>query len=220
MDTPENWKLRLHEKRHEFGTTYTFAFEALKPLAYQAGQWVHLAATPEVVDRALVRHMSIASAPGDRFVEFTMDVGSATPYKRAMSALKPGDEVAAFKLKGEFVVKPTELRPVVFVAGGLGITPIRAILRDLHGRHSDVPRSLVHVARGSHLYADELGALPLPQWRTNRQGLDAVWPLLLTEAGSEGRFYVCGSERFIVGLQDALLGAGIGADRIVTENFR
>lgn len=219
MEPSQMWKLRLKQRRPEAGTVFTFAFEPLRPLDFRAGQWIHLAAAPLPVDRSLVRHMSIASAPADPLVEFTMDLASGSAYKQAMAALTPGDEVAAFKLKGDFVVDPSDPTPVVFLAGGLGITPVRSLLRDLADAGAPAPRWLVHVSRNEHLFAEELGTLPIPQWRVNREGLAAVWPLVLGEAGPRARFYVSGSDRFVAGLTADLAQAGVGPDRIVIENF-
>ncbi len=219
MDQYGPWQLRLEGKRREFGNTYTFAFEPLRAMPFKAGQYVHLTATPERGDKAMTRHMSIASPPDSRYLEFSMDLGSGTDYKRAMAALKPGDLVTAFKLKGEFVVEG-DRAPLVFLAGGLGITPIRSILRDLATIGSGTPRSLFHVARDAHLFKDELAALDLPQWRTDRGGLDALWPQVLARGGSGGAYFLCGSERFIVGMRDRLQSDGVQADRIVVENFR
>jgi ferredoxin-NADP reductase len=214
------WQLRLAERRRDFGTIHTFVFEPLSPFDFQAGQYLHLTATPERGDKSMTRHMSIASPPHSRHLEFSMDLGSGTEYKRAMSGLPIGAKVTAFKLKGEFIVEPKETRPLVFIAGGLGITPIRAILHDLTAAASDIPRSLVHVARGAHLFKDELAGLDFPQWRTDRSGLEALWPTVLDMGDSDGKFYLCGSERFIVGIQARLQSDGVSPERIVIENFR
>lgn len=218
MDQYGSWQLRLAEKRREFADTYTFTFEALSPFDFRAGQYIHLTATPERGDKSMTRHMSIASPPHSRYLEFSMDLSSGTDYKRAMAALKVGDLVTAFKLKGEFVVAGGT--PLVFLAGGLGITPIRAILHDLEAAASGIPRALIHVARDTHLFQEELAGMDLPQWRTDRGGLDAVWPSVLDRGGTEGKYYLCGSERFVLGMQERLQNDGVAADRIVVENFR
>jgi ferredoxin-NADP reductase len=220
MDQYGPWQLRLAEKRRNFGTIHTFAFEPLSPMPFTAGQYVHLTATPERGDKSMTRHMSIASPPHNPYLEFSMDLGSLTEYKRAMAALSVGDLVTAFKLKGEFLVQTASRSPVVFLAGGLGITPIRSILHDLAAAGSEVPRSLFHVARAVHLFEDELSGMDFPQWRTDRVGLDALWPKVLDMGGADGKYYLCGSERFILGMQGRLLNDGVAFERIVVENFR
>jgi ferredoxin-NADP reductase len=44
--------------------------------------------------------------------------------------------------------------------------------------------------------------------------------MVLELGGAEGKYYICGSERFILGIQARLLEAGVTSERIVIENFR
>lgn len=219
ISNAERYRLTFVRRRREFGAIHTLLFRPDAPLPFRAGQWIHLAATAAPGDRSLVRHMSICSAPGDELLEFTMDLGSGSEYKRRIAALESGDEVAAFKLRGDFVVDRGDRAPVVFVAGGLGITPARSILRDLGPGASGPPRSLLHVARDGHLFAEELSRLGPQQWRCDRAGLDALWPEALASAGPDGLFYLSGSARFVEGMAARLAEAGIGPERIRTEDF-
>lgn len=219
MEPIDRWTLTLVHQHHETESTVTFAFRATPGVSFRAGQWLHLACQAQPSDRSMVRHMSIASAPHEGLVEFAMDLASGTPYKTTMAALRPGDQVAAFKLRGEFTVAEAPPGPLCFLAGGLGITPIRSILRDLGHRGSKVTRQLVHVSRGPHLFAEELSALDLPQTRTDHAGWNEFKADLFRGAGPSTVFYVCGSQRFLDGIQADLAGAGVAPDRILSEDF-
>lgn len=219
MEATDRWTLTLVHQKPESETATTFAFRPQPALTFRAGQWLHLACVAQPNDRALVRHMSVASAPQDALVEFTMDTGSGSVYKTTLAALKPGDTVAAFKLRGDFVVAPDETRPLCFLAGGLGITPIRSILKDLAARGSRVPRQLVHVSRGAHLFAPEMAALGVPQTRTDHAGWNGLKAGLLRDAGPSTVFYLCGSQRFLDGVRADLAAAGVAPDRILAEDF-
>jgi ferredoxin-NADP reductase len=214
------WPLRFVEKRREYASVHTLSFEPLLPIEFRAGQYVHLAAVESGWTKPLVRHMSIAAAPGSATLDFAMDLGSGSAYKERMAALRPGDRVAAFKLKGEFTVDPARRAPMVFLAGGLGITPIRAILDDLERAELVPERVLVHISRDDHLYAEELSCRDFPQWRTDRAGLDALWPTILNLGGGCGTYYICGSSRFVDGLVERLIGSGVAPEGIMVENFR
>lgn len=219
MEPLDRWQLRLVRRNPEAGTTVTFAFEPLTPLPFLAGQWLHLGCEPVPSDRTMVRHMSIASAPGDQLLEFTMDLGSQSAYKQAMGNLKVGDLVAAFKLRGQFTLDSADSDPVIFIAGGLGITPIRSLLRHLDATGSSVSRQLVHIARDHHLFAQELSAFKIPQTRTDHQGWTRHRDRVTEGADQRTWFYVCGSERFLDGIVTDLTTAGIDPDRIKTEDF-
>ncbi len=58
------------------------------------------------------------------------DFKKGSSFKRALFALKEGEMVEAFGLRGDFVTKNFK-KKLVFIAGGIGITPCRSILLDL-----------------------------------------------------------------------------------------
>merc|ERR1712166_961955 len=100
-----------------------------------------------------------------------MDFASGTPYKKAMSEMQPGSQCQMFKIKYKHFAPawPAESRPeVVFLGGGVGMTPIRSLIRQ-HG--ASIDWRLVQVARGGkYLYAEEFDALSAEQVRTDHAG--------------------------------------------------
>lgn len=218
MNDIQFYDLEFVEKYGEYDAIYTFLFSPVQEVPFKAGQWIHLGFLTPDRDKAYVRHMSFASAPGDKYVAFTMDIGSGTPYKKRMDGLGPGDIIKGFKIKGEFVIDPVSKTEVVFLSGGIGITPVRSLIRNLNANHSPVKWSLCHVSRGGFLYEKELTALGNEQWRVNRVGLDSIWEQVVNKP-SDVAYYVSGSERFVEGMKEKLATAGVTADQIKTESF-
>lgn len=207
------------EKQHEFESVYTLKFSPKQPFSFLAGQYVHLGFPTEKKDKTKVRHMSVASAPNDELLEFTTDLGSKTWYKNALHSLKPGDMMRAYKIKGKFTVDPFSPHEVVFVSGGIGITPSRSVIRDLQFHKTSLKWSLLHIARNGFLYEKELSRLNQKQWRVRRHEIDSVWPQVIGKPAGT-LYYLSGSDRFITGMQLKLADSGIPADQIVTENFK
>ena len=86
---------------------------------------------PEPDDRGVERFFSIASAPHEKHVMVTTRFApKSSSFKKALRNLRPGDAIEAHDLEGDFVVDDAE-KTFVFIAGGIGITPFRAILLDL-----------------------------------------------------------------------------------------
>ena len=212
------YPLQFVEKKCEYESIYTFRFTSEQPISFVAGQWVHLGFPSEQKDKSKVRHLSISSAPNEPYYEFTMDVNSDSWYKKQMKALTPGDVMRAFKIKGEFVVPPTLQRPVVFIVGGIGITPIRSIVRDIEYKKENINWSLLHVSRTQFLFEEELAKSSKKQWRVHRDGLDDVWSDVISN-GNEALYYLCGSDRFVEGMKEKLGFSDITPDNIVVENF-
>lgn len=162
--------------------------------------------------------MSFASAPSEGLLTFAMDVSSETVFKKAMAAMKPGDACQMFKIKFKHFmpVWNTTEREVVFIAGGLGITPIRSLLKQ---HHSALDWELIHVARGgNHLYETDLSALGGRQTRTDHAGAANVIASAV-ETRPKAWFYVCGSQRFMDGMVALLQKAGVPEEKIRKESF-
>jgi len=217
--TPTFYPVILEEVRREHGDVCTYAFRPEQPLAFQAGQHVHLSAPGVEVSKPMVRHMSVASAPGDPLLQFSMDLSSHSDYKEAFRRAQPGQTSQIFKIGGAFTVEPGEAQPLVFIAGGIGITPFRALIRHLEQTGRPRAWTLLHVSRDAFLYQEELSCLPFPQVRVGRPQVEGQLERLVAESPL-ARYYLCGSKNFLEGLYRAIQALGIPEGHIKTEDFR
>ena len=114
----------------------------LRRLRAQAGQfflWRFLAR-----DRWWVSHpFSLSAAPDGRSLRIT--VKALGDHSARLAALKPGTRVVAEGPFGVFTARARRREKVLLVAGGIGITPVRALLEQLDG---DVTVLYRVVARG------------------------------------------------------------------------
>ena len=118
------------------------------------------------------RSYSIASAPTERQVTLTverLEDGEVSPY--LTDELRPGDmlEVRG-PIGGWFTWRPEEGGPLLLVAGGSGIVPLMAMLRERAAVHSPVPVWLLYSSRSEEqiIYRVELdrcaAADPMCTW--------------------------------------------------------
>jgi ferredoxin-NADP reductase len=202
---------------------------------HRAGQHVDVRLTAEDGYRA-ERGYSIASAP-DEPVAITverLDDGEVSPY--LTEELRPGD---ALELRGPignyFVWGPEDGGPLLLVAGGSGIVPLRAMLRHRQRAGSDVPVRLLYSSRtlADVIYREELDqaadgvevvhtltrAQP-PGWtgRTGRIGAtllgELAWP-----PGSGALALICGPTGFVETVAGSLVRLGYPPGRVKTERF-
>src|SRR5215469_9124528 len=115
---------------------------------HRAGQHVDVRLTAEDGYQA-ERSYSIASAPADPQVTLTierLDDGEVSPY--LTDELRPGD---ALELRGPiggwFTWRPEEGGPLLLVAGGSGIVPLMAMIRERAAARSPVPVCLLYSSR-------------------------------------------------------------------------
>jgi ferredoxin-NADP reductase len=200
---------------------------------HRAGQHVDVRLTAEDGYQAQ-RSYSIASAPEDEHLALTVeriDDGEVSPY--LAGELRAGDELELRgPIGGYFVWEAALGGPLLLLAGGSGVVPLRAVLRHRAAVGSDVPARLVYSARtlDEVIYRDELDGLgdvaitltrEAPEgWRGRRGRVDralleeVAWP-----PAERPLVYVCGPTGFVESAAAALVGLGHEPGRIRTERF-
>jgi ferredoxin-NADP reductase len=215
-DKPET-ALKYLGKRHEYGDVYTFIFAPLEPVPFLAGQYAHVR-VPGVKEGKAVREFSFASAPSDAEIWFTVHVRQGSPYKTRLQELLPGDTVTLFKIKGDFTYSESEKREVVCIAGGIGITPFRSIVREREALGFALPAVLIHVASDGYLFQEELQTMPMEQHRITRSEADATLGDVVSRK-PDALYYVAGSPYFTVMTEALLEKLGIPAEHIKRDDF-
>jgi ferredoxin-NADP reductase len=202
---------------------------------HAAGQHLDVRLTAEDGYRA-ERSYSIASAPGEP-VAITverLDDGEVSPY--LTEELRGGDELELRgPVGGYFVWDVADGGPLLLVAGGSGIVPLRAILRHRQRSGSDAPVRLLYSSRSLDdvIYRDELAepadGVEVVQTLTRKQPdgwtgyarrVDAAllgevaWP-----AEAEPLAFVCGPTSFVETVASGLVALGYPPTRVKTERF-
>jgi ferredoxin-NADP reductase len=202
---------------------------------HRAGQHLDVRLTADDGYRA-EREYSIASAPGEP-VAITverLDDGEVSPY--LTEELRAGDGIELRgPVGGYFVWDADEEGPLLLVAGGSGIVPLRAMLRHRERTGSDTPVRLLYSSRSLEdvIYRDEL--------EKRRSGVEVVYTLtraqppgwsgysrrvdgeLLREVGwpahEHPRAFVCGPTPFVETVANSLVELGYPPARVKTERF-
>lgn len=121
-----------------------------RPVEYQAGQYINLTVSAEIGSRAF----SLATPPSSGELELNVrrvPGGEGTAYLHEQLAV--GDRVHFSGPYGRFFVKKSAQVPVLFFAGGSGLSSPRAMLLDLLAEGFDLPIILVYGQRTrSELY--------------------------------------------------------------------
>jgi len=202
---------------------------------HRAGQHLDVRLTAEDGYTA-ERSYSIATAD-DEPVAITverLENGEVSPY--LTEDLRAGDQL---ELRGPigrwFVWDTSDGGPLMLIAGGSGVVPLRAMLRHRRRSGSDVPVRLLYSSRtlADVIYRSELdryrdGAQVIytltreqpPGWtgysgRVNAAMLaKTAWP-----AGQHPLTFVCGPTSFVEAVAEKLVGMGYPPGRIKTERF-
>lgn len=206
------------------------------PFAYDAGQGASLG----VHGQRERRPYSIASAPADTLrdggIEFLLRANPGGGLGRHLDSAREGTRVDFEGPYGAFVL-PTPLpdAPLVFVAGGTGLAPLRSLAREARARGHAAPRHLLYSVRS----ADDIAyATELQRWSEHHGGQAVV---TVTRHGSEGwtgrrgridaallrplvgtstpLCFLCGPAPMVEDLTHLVSQLGVPADRVRTEQW-
>ena len=197
--------------------------------------WVELPDRGHTDEKGLRRHISLATSPTETGVVGLATRLRDTAFKRTLAELELGDEVQVEEPKGSFLLPEDTNAEYVFVAGGIGITVFRSMLRFIADKDLPYRVTLVYSNRDreSAAFLDELEELERqvdglrviltmtddPGWEGETRQLDAD---VLAElvGGLEGKtFLVAGPPAMAEGVSESLRGAGLPEDRVLVDGF-
>ena len=112
---------------------YDFVFRADRRFAFAAGQYLEWTMPLERSDsRGNRRYFTVASSPTEDEVRLGVKFApEGSAFKRELAELRPGEKIVASQLAGSFTLPRSPRRKLCFVAGGIGITPFRSMLKQL-----------------------------------------------------------------------------------------
>ena len=122
-------KVALKERKEIASGTTAFYFEKPKGFLFDAGQAIDLILPPSAVPepKGNVHAFSIASAPQEQALMIATRMRDSG-FKNALAILPVGSEVEVDGPFGTLTLPESGERPIVLIAGGIGITPFRSMV--------------------------------------------------------------------------------------------
>ena len=204
------------------------------PFPYHAGQAASIAVTASEPGTPY----SIASAPSESaatgFLEFLVKVDGSNRFGARVAHLEPGLPLLVSPAIGRFGV-PADAsgQPLLFIAGGTGIAPLRSMIVELVRSRRPERMALVYSARTPEefAYLDELRALEAERrldLTLTLTGDASDWRHARGRAGDQHladlatpvtRCLICGPPSMVTDVPQALVRLGIPRHQIVTEDW-
>jgi ferredoxin-NADP reductase len=232
-------RARIKEKREVAKGTLLVSFDLLgEEVDFSPGQYFFVT-LPDIGyedDKGLRRHITVVTSPNEKGV-----LGFATrmrdsAFKRSLGELPVGAEVDVESPKGNFVLPENASRPLVFVAGGIGITVFRSMLRYIREERLPYRVTLIYSNRDreSTAFLDELReleqALPDfrliltmtqdPGWEGETRKVDGEFVKdYLDEDLNRYTFLVAGPPAMAEGVRKALEEAGVQDENVTAERY-
>jgi ferredoxin-NADP reductase len=211
----------------------SFRFKRPEELDYDPGQYMYV--TILINGAKQTKHFSISSSPTEtEFIEFTKRI-TDHEFSVALDHLKIGDWAHIEAPEGEFIFKG-EHPKVGMITGGIGITPVRSIIKYCTDKSVKSRITLLYGNRNEEniAFRDELEFLtrqnpnlkivhvlsqPSDGWKGKRGRIDL--PMIKEEIPDYDKrvFYVCGPPSMVASMVDALKMLKIPDEKIKTEDF-
>jgi glycine betaine catabolism B len=237
-----SFKLRLAlQERREIGREIvSFTFPRPPGLRHEAGQYMEWSLPLARGDnRGNRRHFSLASSPTEN--DLMISARFPAPHSRfkgELSAMPAGGTILAGELGGDFVLPRDPLRPLAFIAGGIGITPFRSMIKFLvdTGEKRDVVLFYSNYTEDEIVFRDVFDAAEAsiglkavytltdcakvrPGWSGKRGFIDAAMIRGEVPDCESRLFYVSGSPGMVNTMKRVLREAGVRRGAIRTDYF-
>jgi len=216
-------KARLDHTEDVAKKIRTFWFKPERPMNYTAGQFTELLLPhPNADERGEKRWFTVSSSPTEPLVSITTKhaVDHVSSFKQTLFSLKPGTEVNLADPMGDFVLPKDKAIPLVFVAAGIGVTPMRSIVKYLSDSGEIRNIQLVYTVKD----LEELAFRSLFENYNLKLDImigkleaDQIAKLASPSAGKT--FYLSGPEPFMEALTKDLPNFGIDPNQIITDYF-
>lgn len=213
----------------------TFWFKPERNVHQIAGQFTEIYLPHDQPDdRGIKRWFTLSDSPTDGLLSITTKYAGddkSSSFKKHLFKLEPGAVVNLADPMGDFVLPKDTSIPIVYVAGGIGVTPIHSMVKYLADTHEKRDITLLYAVNHqddlafTELFENyDLKFIPIvkeanPDWK-GETGTITV-ERILAEANKDPRslIYLSGPEPMIEALADGLKEAGVSKNRIVTDFF-
>jgi predicted ferric reductase len=224
------------EVRPEKGNTNVLSLEPVghDGMRFLPGQfaWIKLAGSPWTLEEHPFSFSSSAERPGR--IEF--GIKELGDFTRAIREIKPGTRAYLDGPHGAFSIDRTPAVGYVFIAGGVGITPMMSFLHTMEDRGDPRPVMLIYAAKNETdlAYAEELDRLqqvlklevvyvlekPSDEWQGEKGFINAeVLERRLPKERVQRAFFICGPPPMMNAVHAALVEHGVEEENIELEQF-
>lgn len=213
----------------------SFHFKPERQINQTAGQFIELTIPHPDPDKRGIKHwFTLSSSPTEAMPTITTKFpaeGPVSSYKQALQALSPGDQVMMSDPMGDFVLPKDKSIPLVFIAGGIGVTPFRSILKSLidSGEKRDITLLYAANALPEVAFQDlfkQYGLHPIivlskpdAGWKGETGQLSSQRILELAPDKPGQLYFISGPEPMVEALVKGLAAAGVDKRRLVGDYF-
>jgi ferredoxin-NADP reductase/Na+-translocating ferredoxin:NAD+ oxidoreductase RnfD subunit len=232
--------LVLKDKKQIAPDIDDFIFSTNEKFNFKPGQYLEWTLGHKQSDnRGNRRYFTLASSPTEEDIRIGIKFYEpASSFKIALGEMKPGDKIIASQLAGDFTLPKDKNKKLVFIAGGIGITPFRSMIKYLIDKNEQREITLLYSNRHAHeiVYQDvfneawqrlgirtlytltDMTAIPA-DWQGAKGKIDAQMIMREIPDYKERFFYLSGPRSMVTAFEQTLVNLGVNKKQIKTDFF-
>ncbi len=227
-------RVRFDHKHEEANGIVSLYFEPLEHYQHLAGQFIEINLQHDKPDsRGIRRWFTLSSAPEDALLSITTRFAgkNSSSFKRTFTTLKPGAELSFSPPEGDFCLPDDSATKLIFVAGGIGITPVNSMVKHLLNTKEQRDVRLIYgvntldevlfmnVFDSYQADVELVVTNPPDNWEGASGHVTAEQIISATQHTDNFLIYLSGPEPMIEKLDADLKSAGIASKHIKTDFF-
>jgi glycine betaine catabolism B len=220
--------------------TYDFVFNPGKRLAFTPGQYMEWTLPhPHPDDRGNRRYFTLASSPTENTIRIGIKFNpNPSSFKQSLQDIKKTREIVASQISGDFTLPTNPNQKLVLIAGGIGITPFRSMIKYLidkiekrqivlfyaNRKKSDIAyRDIFDQAqyllgiKTVYVLSDKNQAPP--DWKGKIGHIDADMIKSEVPDFSDRKFFISGPHNMVDSFKISLKELGLKPDHVKTDYF-
>jgi ferredoxin-NADP reductase len=212
----------------------TFWFQPEARLDQIAGQFVEITLSHNSPDeRGHKRWYTLSNSPTDTpLISITTNLDkNGSSFKQTLSQLRPGDQIIISEPMGDFVLPKDASIPLIFIAGGIGITPYHSIIKFLNdtGQNRNInlfysvrtPRDLIYkeILESANLSPTIICQKPDSSWQGETGYLSGQRIMDKAQPSPGSLFYISGPKSLVETIEKDLIRLGVNRTYLVTDAF-
>jgi ferredoxin-NADP reductase len=217
--------LKFEHRIEEAAGIESFVFSGKDGLKYHAGQYMEWTIDESESDsRGNRRYFTLSSSPTEKEVMITMrEPEQASSFKQKVHGFKRGDRILAAQVSGDFTLPKSEKQKVAFMAGGVGITPFRSMIKYVIDFEQERDIHLLYSVSSKDEFAFKDVFSDAKKF-----GVETTYTTDLVDAGKikelipdykERIFYLSGPYGFVKAVENALISLEIPLSQVRTDYF-
>lgn len=213
--------VKLMHQEHLQNDYYEFDFEKPKDFEFIEGQYGTFEIVNKDIDDRNFRVFSIASTNDENYIRIaTRITDKPSVYKQELLKMHEGEEILMKAPIGKFTLEPDY--KAVFIAGGIGITPIRSIILCSKYQQQNRKDYLIYSELDQcYPFKDELEAVDglKIDYAADIEPTQRLVISAAKENQNDSYYYVSGSPGFVKGISSLLKDNGVEPDKIKFDVF-